>query len=64
MRNLGLVCGIDDITNMPDVKQYRTLIINFGEMHYEFPTTVHLKCGMNIVMFQFDHQNKLSEHCP
>jgi hypothetical protein len=56
--------GIDDIADMPDVKQYRPFIINFGETHYELPTTVHINCGMNIVMFPFDHQNQLSEYYP
>ncbi|XP_062591723.1 neuronal acetylcholine receptor subunit alpha-10-like [Saccostrea cucullata] len=48
--------SIDDIANMPDMKQYRALITNTGAIQYQFPTTVHVTCGMNISMFPYDQQ--------
>ncbi|XP_061162228.1 neuronal acetylcholine receptor subunit alpha-10-like [Saccostrea echinata] len=48
--------GIDDIANMPDMKQYRALITNTGQIQYQFPTAIQMTCGMNISMFPYDHQ--------
>ncbi|XP_062591729.1 neuronal acetylcholine receptor subunit alpha-10-like [Saccostrea cucullata] len=48
--------GIDDIANMPDMKQYRALVSNTGDIQYQFPSTIHMACGMNISMFPYDHQ--------
>jgi cation transporter family protein len=48
--------GINEIANMPDMKQYRAMITNLGKIQYQFPTTVHMSCGMNIAKFPFDQQ--------
>ncbi|XP_048772572.1 neuronal acetylcholine receptor subunit alpha-10-like [Ostrea edulis] len=49
--DVTLLEGINEIANMPD-----TLITNLGEVYYQFQTTVHMTCGMNIAKFPFDHQ--------
>ncbi|XP_048761401.1 neuronal acetylcholine receptor subunit alpha-9-like [Ostrea edulis] len=54
--DVTLLEGINEIANMPDMKQYRALISNLGEVHYQFPTTVLMSCGMNIAKFPFDYQ--------
>ncbi|XP_048761173.1 neuronal acetylcholine receptor subunit alpha-10-like [Ostrea edulis] len=54
--DVTLLEGINEIANMPGMKQYRTLITNLGKVHYQFPTTVHMSCGMNIAKFPYDYQ--------
>ncbi|XP_061163220.1 neuronal acetylcholine receptor subunit alpha-10-like [Saccostrea echinata] len=48
--------GINDVANMPDMKQYRALITNIGQIQYQFPTAIQMTCGMNISMFPYDYQ--------
>ncbi|XP_062610041.1 neuronal acetylcholine receptor subunit alpha-9-like [Saccostrea cucullata] len=54
--DVTLLEGVDNIANMPDMKEYRALVNSNGTVHYNFPTVVPTACSMDLKYYPYDIQ--------